>query len=226
MVTKCQAPDDSNKTPGWPTPPVVHKHIFRFMTLTFVTSRPLSTGRMPSAGRPSHISQPTLNVAQHGTTRSANLYSTQAEARCRRARASRVRWGMLGSELSDHSSRSRRYTQWSQMTRAFSSWRLHTSPPRACQQASLSCTCLNVVVKSCVLAAVATSGVSCNLSKADSVQGKMFHTHEVMSAHTMSDICNIVLVMVASCHAQAYSQWSMKAVANLRQYSCLESART
>ena len=88
------------------------------------------------------------------------------------------------------------------------------------------CTCLNVVVKSCVLATVATSGVSCNLSKADSVQGKMCHTHEVMSAHTMSDICNIVLVMVASCHAQAYSQWSMKAVANLRQYSCLESART
>ena len=138
-----------------------HMYVFSFSKLTFVTSRPLSTGRMPSAGRPSHISQPTLNVAQHGTTRSANLYSTQAEARCRRARASRVRWGMLGSELSDHSSRSRRYTQWSQMTRAFSSWRLHTSPPRACQQASLSCTCA----------------------------GRMLSRHEVRSAYTMSDIC-------------------------------------
>lgn len=44
------------------------------MSRTFPTSNPFSTGRIVFAGLPSHLSQPTLNVAQQGTTKSAILH--------------------------------------------------------------------------------------------------------------------------------------------------------
>ncbi len=115
-VIGCQAANDRNKPPRLlkalvsfiSTSMSSHSPNFCNFTLTFATSRLLSTSSMPSAGQSSHTSQPTLNGAQHGITEYANLYSTQAEVQCRRARASQVIRGMLGSQLSDHSSCSRR----------------------------------------------------------------------------------------------------------------------